>query len=493
MSIALYHFHVTQIKRSAGQSAIASAAYRAGEKLHSEYYGEVSDYTRKGGVICSEILLPSHAPPEYADRETLWNAVEKAERGKKAQLAYSFDIALQNEFSMQENIALARQFLLDNFVSRGMVVDFAVHQPDREDGGISNPHFHVMCPIRPIEPDGRWGNKQRREYLLDEHGERILDEAGNYVFNAVPTTDWGSPDTLEYWRQAWADLCNAKFAEKDLDCRIDHRSYTRQGIEQIPTVHEGPSVRAMEAKGIRTDKGDFNRWVRKTNAMLREAKNKIASLLEWLKAVKEELSKPQPPMLNDLLMTYYNNRNKGAYSTKAKTANLQRYAEAFRFLQAKQLFTTDDLDTALHSMQNSISAMKASAGEKQSRIKEVDDLLRMTQYYIDGKPVADKLGSIRFEKSRQKYKSEHDDSLRTFYMAERKLKPYFKDGKLPITVWRRERERLEQEYKDIQTELSPLYADVKKLWAIHYNIYEVQHEQERQQTQLRSRKNEIEL
>ena len=329
--------------------------------------------------------------------------------------------------------------------------------------------------------------------MLDEHGERIRDEAGNYVFNAVPTTDWGSPETLEHWRQAWADLCNAKFSEKDLDCRIDHRSYERQGIEQIPTVHEGPSVRAMEAKGIRTDKGDFNRWVRKTNAMLREAKNKIASLLKWLKAVKEELSKPQPPMLNDLLMTYYNNRNKGAYSTKAKTANLQRYADTFHFLQAKQLFTTDDLDTALHSMQNSISAMKASAGEKQSRIKELDELLRMAQYYVDGKPVADKLGSIRFEKSRQKYKSEHDDTLRTFYMAERKLKPYFKDGKIPITVWRRERERLEQEYKDIQTELSPLYADVKKLWAIHYNIYEVQHEQERQQTQLHSRKTEIEL
>ena len=97
-------------------------------------------------MICSEILLPSHAPPEHADRETLWNAVEKAERGKKAQLAYSFDIALQNEFSMQENIDLARQFLLDNFVNRGMVADFAVHQPDKEGGGISNPHFHVMCP-----------------------------------------------------------------------------------------------------------------------------------------------------------------------------------------------------------------------------------------------------------------------------------------------------------------------------------------------------------
>ena len=144
LSIALFHFHVTQIKRSAGQSAVASAAYRSGEKLHSEYYGEDSDYTKKGGVICSEILLPPHAPPEYTDRETLWNAVEKAERGKKAQLAYSFDIALQNEFSMQENIELARQFLLEQFVSRGMVVDFAVHAPDKDDGGISNPHFHVM-------------------------------------------------------------------------------------------------------------------------------------------------------------------------------------------------------------------------------------------------------------------------------------------------------------------------------------------------------------
>ena len=79
--MALFHLSVTQTKRSAGQSAIASAAYRAGERLYSEYYGEYSDYTRKGGVICSDILLPSHAPPEYADRQTLWNAVEKAERG----------------------------------------------------------------------------------------------------------------------------------------------------------------------------------------------------------------------------------------------------------------------------------------------------------------------------------------------------------------------------------------------------------------------------
>ena len=185
--MALFHLSVTQTKRSAGQSAIASAAYRAGERLYSEYYGEYSDYTRKGGVICSDILLPSHAPPEYADRQTLWNAVEKAERGKNAQLAYSFDIALQNEFSLEENIALARQFLLENFVSRGMVVDFAVHQPDREDGGIPNPHFHVLCPIRPIEQNGKWGLKQRRVYELDEDGNRIRDANGKYAGYVVRT------------------------------------------------------------------------------------------------------------------------------------------------------------------------------------------------------------------------------------------------------------------------------------------------------------------
>ena len=492
MAIALFHFHVTQIKRSAGQSAVAAAAYRSGEKLHSEYYGEDSDYTRKGGVICSEILLPPQAPPSFSDRETLWNAVEKVERGKRAQLAYSFDIALQNEFSMQENIELARHFLLEQCVSRGMVADYAIHQPDKKDGGIQNPHFHVMCPIRPIEPDGKWGNKQRREYVLDEQGERIRDEAGNYVFNAVPTTDWGKPETLEFWREQWAQLCNTRFGEKGLDCRIDHRSYDRQGVEQMPTQHEGPTVRAMEAKGIRTDKGDLNRWIRKTNAMLREAKQKIAALIDWLKEVKAELSKPQPPTLVELLSVYYDNRKKGAYSSKARIANLKKLSETVSYLEAKHLYTADDLDAALHTMQSKIDTLKKSASGKQARIKELDELLRMADYYKAGKPVADKLKTIRFEKSRQKYKAEHDDVLRLFYMAELKLKGKSADSKLPVAAWHEEKARLETEYRDLQQELTPLYADTKKLWAIHYSIYEVQHAQERQNATTRQKKPEIE-
>lgn len=492
MSIALFHFHVTQIKRSAGQSAVAAAAYRAGEKLHSEYYGEDSDYTHKGGVICSEILLPPHVPRSYADRETLWNAVEKVERGKKAQLAYSFDIALQNEFSMKENINLARQFLLENFVSCGMIVDFAVHSPDKEDSGISNPHFHVMCPIRPINPDGSWGNKQRREYILDKNGQRIRDGTGNYVFNAVPTTDWGSPETLEAWRQAWADLCNAKFAEKELDCRIDHRSYERQGVNQLPTIHEGPTVRAMESKDIRTNKGDFNRWIKATNDRIRNLKKKISALLDWLKEVHEELSKPQVPNLAQILGEYYSERNAGAWSQKAKVKNLKEFNEIVNYLLQHNLTSPEDLQERVSALDQHIDTLKETLREKSDRMKELDEFLRMVQFYAAGKPVAEKLATIKWKGKREQFAAENENTLRLYHMAERKLKPYFKDGKLPISSWRKERERLEQEYKIGQAELSPIYAEVKKLWKIKYKVDQVVHEQERQNAVTQQKKQEIE-
>ena len=369
--MALFHLSVTQTKRSAGQSAIASAAYRAGERLYSEYYGEYSDYTRKGGVICSDILLPSHAPPEYADRQTLWNAVEKAERGKNAQLAYSFDIALQNEFSLEENIALARQFLLENFVSRGMVVDFAVHQPDREDGGIPNPHFHVLCPIRPIKQDGKWGLKQRRVYELDEDGNRIRDADGKFVFNAVPTTDWGSPETLEHWREAWAEMCNAKFAEKGLDVRIDHRSYERQGVDLLPTIHEGATVRAMEKKGIRTEKGEFNRWIKATNAVIKDIRKKISLLFDWITEIKAELAKPQTPDLVSLLNDYYTQRKAGAYSQKGKISNLKEMNETYNYLRANGIYTLEDLESRLQSHRTTVDGLKTTIDSQNARMKAI--------------------------------------------------------------------------------------------------------------------------
>ena len=120
--MALYHFHVGQVKRSAGQSVVESAAYRAGERLYSERYGEYSDYTRKGGVVYTEILLPPNAPREYADRQTLWNAVEAAERGKNAQLAYSFDIALLDPPYHQELIPAVLPALVERMSARGIII-----------------------------------------------------------------------------------------------------------------------------------------------------------------------------------------------------------------------------------------------------------------------------------------------------------------------------------------------------------------------------------
>ena len=369
--MALFHFTVTQTKRSKGQSAIASAAYRSGEKLYSEYYGEYSDYTRKRGVICSDILLPPHAPKEYADRQTLWNAVEKAERGKNAQLAYSFEISLQNEFSLEENIALAREFLFREFVSRGMTVDVSFHEKECEDGGTPNPHFHFLCPIRPMEQDGTWGIKQRREYVLDEEGNRIRDANGKYVFNAVPTTDWGSPETLEHWREAWAEMCNAKFAEKGLDVRIDHRSYERQGVDLPPTIHEGATVRAMEKKGIRTEKGEFNRWIKATNAVIKDIRKKISLLFDWITEIKAELAKPQTPDLVSLLNDYYTQRKAGAYSQKGKISNLKEMNETYNYLRANGIYTLEDLESRLQSHRTTVDGLKTTMDSQNARMKAI--------------------------------------------------------------------------------------------------------------------------
>ena len=484
--MALFHFHATQVKRSSGQSAVASAAYRAGERLYSERYGEFSDYTRKGGVVCSDIFLPPQAPVEYQDRATLWNAVEQAERGKKAQLAYSFDIALQNEFSLEENIALARQFVSEQLVSRGMVADFAIHQPDKEDGGISNPHFHVLCPIRPIQVDGKWGQKQRRVYRLDENGNRLLDEDGKPLFDAVPTTDWGRPETLEQWRAAWADLCNAKFAEKGLSCRIDHRSYARQGLDLLPTVHEGPAVRQMEASGISTDKGDLNRWIRTASALLKDLKQKIKALFGWLREVREELSKPQVPTLAGLLSAYYDARDAGAWSNRGKITNLKQFADTVNYLTEQKLYTVENLEARVNSHSAQTANLQAAMKAKSAKKKELEDCLRLVEDYRRLKPLHDEMNAIKWKGRREKFKAAHENELRQFYMARRKLeKLRTADGKLPLPAWKRELGQLQQEYKTLSAEYKALWDDMKMLMRVKSCVDTALRQQERTQARRR--------
>ena len=490
--MALFHLNVTQIKRSKGQSAIAAAAYRAGEKLYSEYYGETSDYTNKGGVICSEILLPDHAPREYADRQTLWNAVEKAERGKNAQLAYSFDIALQNEFSLGENIDLARQFLLEHFVSRDMVVDFAIHVPDTEPGGISNPHFHVLAPIRPIESNGKWGMKQHRVYELDEEGNRLLDTDGNYIFNAVPTTDWGSPETLEYWREQWAAMCNSKFEEKGLPERIDHRSYERQGVDILPTIHEGPSVRQMEAKGIRTDKGEFNRWIKATNSLIQSIRKKIAALLDWLKEAKTELTKPQTPDLFALLQSYFDQRNSGAYSQRAKANNLKEYSQLCQYLLDHGITDITTLEAHVSNLRATTDSLKTKLDAQTAELK----MLRKIPEYFDDykrlKPVFDGLQKIKFTKAREKYKADHAADLKRFYEARRIISQKFPDGKFDLKALEAEYEELKRQHDATYAEFKTIRAESQQLWKIKSHIdtarkamgYSLEHQPKKQEQEI---------
>ncbi len=445
---------------------MASAAYRAGEKLHSEYYGEDSDYTNKGGVIYTEIFLPLHAPREYADRETLWNAVEKVEKGKKAQLAYSFDISFQNEFSQEENIALARQFLTEHFVSRGMVVDFAVHEPEKEEGGINNPHFHFLCPIRPIEQNGKWGLKQKREYMLDEHGNRISDGKGDYVFNAVPTTDWGSADTLEFWREQWAVMCNAKFEEKGLDVRIDHRSYERQGIELLPTVHEGPTVRAMEKKGIKTEKGEFNRWIRATNAFIRNLRKNLSLLLETIKEIKAELDKPQSDPVIIPLQRYFDMRNAKAYSQKARVSNLKELSDMVNYLKANEIYTIEDLESRVSTLKDTVDELKITMDTETARMKEMRKMTEYVSTLQELKPIVDGLQKIKFDKAKAKYKAEHEKELKRYYAARRKVLEMFPYGKYDSRILNKQYAELEQAHKETYAKFVAIREEYQHIWHI---------------------------
>lgn len=417
-------------------------------------------------MICSEILLPPNAPERLFDRETLWNEVERIEQHPKAQLAYSFDIALQNEFSMEENCQLVRQFLQDEFVSRGMIVDYAIHEKDAGEGGIQNPHFHVLCPIRPLNPDGSWGNKQRREYILDERGNRIPNGKGDYEFKAVPTTDWGSPERLEAWRQAWAELCNAKFEEKGLPDRIDHRSYARQGIEQIPTMHEGPAVRQMEARGISTDKGGLNRLIRATNQKLREIARRIKEIMIGFAEIKEKLTEPESPVLATMLQQYMEQRNAGAWSQKARIGNLKEFSHLILLLERCGIVTLADFERYIAGYQEKSATMTAALNAKSDRMKELAELIRFAGEFKRLAPLYEEWNGIRFKKAREKFRAEHEREINLFLLARRKLDAAAPDHKLPVKAWQKELDKLTAEYEAESAQLKPIRDELKELYRI---------------------------
>ena len=261
--MAIYHCTCKIISRGQGRSSVGAAAYRSGEKLYNEYDGIEHDYTKKGGVVYSEIMLCKNAPKEYQDRQTLWNAVEQIEKSSKAQLAREYEVALPVELSREEQIKLVRDFAKENFVDNGMCVDFSIH--DKEDG---NPHAHIMLTTRPIEQDNSWGVKQKKEYILDKNGQKQYDKKKQtYKCKTVKTTNWDSKEFLQRSRESWAEKVNQELEKKSLPQRIDHRSLKEQGVDRVPTIHEG-GARKLEKRGIKTDRGKINREIKTANGQM---------------------------------------------------------------------------------------------------------------------------------------------------------------------------------------------------------------------------------
>ena len=441
-------------------SAVGASAYRSGEILKNEYDGVPHDFTRKRGIAHTEILLPPHAPPDFADRSTLWNSVEKIEKSKNSQLAREIEIALPTELDREQQIRLVREYVQENFVSVGMCADIAIH--DKKNG---NPHAHIMLTMRPLEQSGEWGAKSKKEYILDKNGQRIKLKNGSFKTRKVDLTDWNDKGKAEVWRQAWADVTNKYLAEQNIPQRIDHRSYERQGIEQIPTVHMGVAATQMERKGIVTEKGEKNRLIREQNRLLKEVRRRIAELGKWVKeksAQKDNQSiNPfhsvpiQSPTLLELLNTAMQQAGQ-PNSRYGKIKDLKSFAKAVSFLQGNHISTLSEL-------QETLSGMKKRYWNTNSEIKQTEKLLHERKELIDQ---AENYLQYRdyhktYKQTKPKKQEEYAERYRTelalYDRAERYLKEHLgSDTKLRPKAWK-------AEVADLTAQKDRLYREMRKL------------------------------
>ena len=320
MRLAIYHLEAKVISRGTGRSAVAAAAYMSCSRMYNDYDGIQHDYTRKQGLVWQQIFLPDMAPAEWADREVLWNAVEKAEKTKDSRLAREFVVALPIELDTEQWKTLLTDFIQEQFVSDGMCVDVCIHDTDSH-----NPHAHIMLTVRPLTKDGKWQHKTEKEYLCVRDGEeqgftsaefkatqaegwekQYQYKVGRKKVYMTPSAAeaqglertskypkstkygrqnpisarWNSEEQLVLWRAAWADASNRYLESAGREERIDHRSYAERGLDEQPTIHEGVAARALEQKGVVSDRCELNRQIKADNALLCELKSLVKKLMD---------------------------------------------------------------------------------------------------------------------------------------------------------------------------------------------------------------------
>ena len=343
--MAIYHNAVSIGSRGSGQSACASSAYISCSVVYNDYDGVQHDYTRKGGLIWEQIFLPPIAPPEWQDRETLWNAVESAEKSKDNRLTRMHVVALPVELSKDEWIPLLTEYVQTQVVSDGMCVDVAIHDTDGH-----NPHAHIMTTLRPLDPDGTWQHKTEKEYLCIRNGEERgftaseFKEARNdgwqkqypYLVGKkkvyMPTAEgeahgyeraskyakstkygrqnpitarWNSEEQLQKWRIAWENIVNHHLEHAGSEERIDHRSHAERGLDEMPTIHEGVAARIREKKGEVSDRCELNRQIRQDNKLIRELKALIKKLSVPVKEAITNLARKMETVRANIIQRYY--------------------------------------------------------------------------------------------------------------------------------------------------------------------------------------------
>ena len=451
------HFNIKITQRSKGNSAVAGAAYQAGEKLFSEYDQKTKNYTCKKEVVYTEIMLPPNAPPEYADRATLWNSVEEIEKQWNSQLARRFVAALPREVPMELLPQMVKEYCEEQFVSKGMCCDFAIHDPDPPG---HNPHCHFMLTMRAIDENGKWMPKSRKVYDLDENGERIKLPSGRWKSHKEDTVDWNEQYHAEEWRHGWEIVQNKYLELAGSPERIDMRSYERQGLDIIPTVHMGTAVSALERKGIATNIGNLNRDIKAANRMMNAIRSTIKSLRDWiadiLEATKEVIAeneaekKNASPNLAVLLRDYLNLRKaeRSEWSRygqqKGTTDDLKTISQATVYLQRHELFTLEDLDIALQGVSEKATAIREDMQKAANRMKAITAIQTAVADCEKHKAVHDKYIKIGWKIRKEAYVESHKDELTAFNKAYRILKKHGADLNVDLKA-------LQKEYDGLRT------------------------------------------
>ena len=456
--------------------------------MKNEYDGIVHDFTRKGGIAHTEILLPQNAPQEFSDRGTLWNSVEKIEKSKNSQLAREIEIALPKELNREKQIELVREYVKENFVKVGMCADIALH--DKNDG---NPHAHILLTMRPLNEDKTWGAKSKKEYILDENGEKVKLKNGNYKTRKINTVDWNEQNKAEEWRKTWADITNKYLEENNIQEKVDHRSYQRQGIEEIPTIHLGVSASQMEKKGIATDRGNINREIRHQNKILREIARRIKALMRWIRGIgKEEKAEAQntksiiPPKEN-LLSIFENLIRKNAGSNNA---DLEKYIESYQLLKEKNIISLSELKESIVTLRDKNYKTTRALKDTEKKINGRVQLIDQSEKYLKYKDIYKAYTKLKKNKKDNFY-NEHTAEIILFESAKKYLKEHLGESKsLNISKWKSEVIALKKEKDTLYSQIIDIRKEVEQAESVRSCIKKLQQEN-REITQ--AKKQELDL